>query len=73
MANGQHVDEEFIPDEAVRLGDVEHNQQLRALAARKFEADYDLSVETEELVVAERSGYLAVWVTDGANKTDRAP
>lgn len=69
MANSQPVDEALIPDETVTLGDVEYNQQLRTLAARKFEADYDLSTETDELVVAERSGYLAVWVS-GTGKTD---
>ncbi len=73
MSDRRQINEELIPEETITLGDVGYNQQLRRLAATKFTEDYDLGAEPEELVVAERSGYLAVWVMDGANNTEKRP
>ena len=73
MSDRRQINEELIPEETITLGDVGYNQQLRRLAATKFTEDYDLDVETEELVVAERSGYVAVWVMDGANNAEKRP
>jgi len=68
------VDDELIPDGTVILGEDtgQFNDRLRELAVAKFDAHYDLDVDTSDLIVAEREGHLSVYVTTGAREDGKA-
>jgi hypothetical protein len=63
-----NMDEELIPDESVVIGQREDsfNETLRTVAAEKFRTQYGLDVTSDQLVVIEQSGSVAVRISASA-------
>lgn len=58
------MDDDFIPDEPVRIGTQRYNQELRELLADKWNAHYDREIEPDEIVVMENKNKISAWVDD---------